>query len=60
MALKQGTKVQLKQHVIEGEIKGGTFVDGVPNYLVAYKGEDGEDHEGYFPEDRLEEVKQAQ
>jgi len=60
MALKQGTQVRLIQHVIEGEIKGGTFIEGVPNYLISYKGADGEQHEGYFPEGALEEAPQEQ
>lgn len=54
--LKQNTRVRAKVFQPEGVIIGGTFVDGVPQYLVEFVGEDGETHQRHWPEEYLEEV----
>lgn len=45
--------VVVNTFVIQGRVVGGTFVDGSPNYLVVYVGEDGLTHQKYYPEDAL-------
>lgn len=55
MAIKQGSTVRLITPVIEGEVVGGQFVDGEPQYLVRYTDLEGELQERYFPAESLEE-----
>lgn len=56
MAIKQGSQVRLIVQVIAGEVVGGQFVDGEPQYLVRYTDIEGDVQERYFPADKLEEV----
>lgn len=56
MAIKQGSQVRLIVPVIAGEVVGGQFVDGEPQYLVRYTDIEGDVQERYFPADKLEEV----
>lgn len=55
--LKKGTKVRLKVHVPEGEVKKVTIVDDDQvSYLVEYKDPDGGHVERHFSEAELEVV----
>lgn len=58
MAIKQGSQVRLITPVIAGEVVGGQFVDGEPQYLVRYTDMEGDLQERYFPAEKLEEVAQ--
>lgn len=56
--MKIGSTARLVQPVIEGPIAGKRYdesTDGL-EYLVVYKGADGEVHQRWFPESQLEQV----
>lgn len=55
MALKAGAQVRVILPVITGEVVGGAFVDGEPQYLVRYTDAEGDLQERYFPAEQLEE-----
>lgn len=58
MALKTGAQVRVILPVITGEVVGGAFVDGEPQYLVRYTDAEGDLQVRYFPVEKLEEVAQ--
>lgn len=60
MALRTGAQVRVILPVISGEVVGGSFVDGEPQYLVRYTDAEGDLQERYFPAEKLEELSQAE
>lgn len=58
--IKRGAQVRLIQPVIQGEVMEAMTDGDQFGYRVKYKGEDGAEHERFFPAEKLEEVKPEQ